>query len=414
MAVEGGRLLCLRGEAPNHVRRRCARQMGTLRIFLALSVVIWHMPARSSSWVDAGVAVLLFFIISGFYMAMVINETYGAGSEAGWRRRFYASRLLRLFPAYLVLVAILTCAVALSPKRHFSLDAMGEPLWASLSLIALNLIILGQDFFQLFVNSLNYHEPNAVTAWVAGVLPAGFFDAHFMVEGQAWSLASELLFYALAPFVARSPLRIVLLLAGSLAIRWGLIFGWGFSSEVWGYNFFPGTLCLFLLGSLAYHFSVQLKARAAAARAGVAIGCVMTAFSLWSLWRYGGVLLIERATGYDTPRLWIAYIAFALALPFLFAASRRNRFDRWIGELSYPLYIVHGLVLGLIFGKFHRPAGDPAWEVFAVLASLAAAALLFLAIDRPVDAWRHGRYSAPRRRGAAAILSSIQEAQNNA
>src|SRR6266446_3824020 len=36
-------------------------------------------------------------------------------------------------------------------------------------------------------------------------MPDGFFDNGFMLIGQAWSLASELLFYALAPFFVRSP-----------------------------------------------------------------------------------------------------------------------------------------------------------------------------------------------------------------
>ena len=387
--------------------------MGVLRIFLALSVVIWHVPSRSTSWVDAGVAVLLFFIISGFYMALVINENYGVQPTAGWRRRFYASRLFRLFPAYLVMVGIFVCALALSPTRPFALSAMGQPLSSCLLIMALNLMILGQDIFQLIVNSLDFHEGNALAAAAAAAMPDGFFDNHFMVVGQAWSLASELLFYGLAPFVVRSLPRIAVLFAASLALRWGLIFGFGFSSEVWGYNFFPGTLCLFLLGSLAYHLYARLKTRGAAKVAGVALGAGIAAFSLWSIGRQGGVLLIERATGYDTPLLWLAYVGFALAMPFLFTASKTSKLDRWIGELSYPLYVVHGLVLGLIFGKFHRPGSDLAWDVAAGLLSLAAAAALFVLIDRPVDDWRHRRYSL-RGRGGTVKLPAAREAESGA
>jgi peptidoglycan/LPS O-acetylase OafA/YrhL len=379
--------------------------MGVLRLFLALSVVVWHLPARSANLVDAGVAVLMFFIISGFYMALVINETYGAEASAGWRRRFYASRLFRLFPAYLVMVAIMTCAVALSPRHPFTLAAMGQPLGAALLIIAMNVAIIGQDFFQLFVNSLDFHEANAVTAAVATAMPQGFFDNRFMVEGQAWSLASELLFYALAPFVVRHPWRIAALLAASLALRWGLIFGLGFSSEVWGYNFFPGTLCLFLLGSLAYHLYARVKTRAAARSIGVAVGVAIALFALASIWREGGVLMIDRVRGYDTAPLWLAYVALALSLPFLFAASKSNPLDRWIGELSYPLYLVHGLTIGLVFGKLHRPAGNFAWEAGVVLLSVAAAIAMFMLVDRPVDAWRHRRFTRRRRAGAVLTLA---------
>jgi peptidoglycan/LPS O-acetylase OafA/YrhL len=385
--------------------------MGVLRLFLALSVVIWHLPARSASWVDAGVAVLMFFIISGFYMALVINETYGAEASGDWRRRFYASRLFRLFPAYLVMVAISTCAVALSPRHPFTIAAMGQPLPSALLIIVMNVVILGQDFFQVFVNSLNFHEANAVTAAVAAAMPQGFFDARFMVEGQAWSLASELLFYALAPFVVRHPPRIVVLLVASLALRWGFIFGLGFSSEVWGYNFFPGTLCLFLLGGLAYHLYARVKAHAVAKTIGLALAGAIALFALVSIGVEGGVLLIDRATGYDTPAMWLAYLGFALSLPFLFAASKRNAIDRWIGELSYPLYLVHGMTIGLVFGKLHRPAGDFAWEAGVVLLSLAAAIALFLLVDRPVDAWRHRRFTLRHRaRTAPALPDRMAEA----
>jgi peptidoglycan/LPS O-acetylase OafA/YrhL len=383
--------------------------MGAIRLFLALSVVLWHVPNHVLGGVDAGVAVLFFFIISGFYMAMVIEERYGAAGETGWRWRFYASRLLRLFPAYFATAGLILLEMALAPRRHMALSEMGQPLWSSVLIVAMNLTILGQDIFQAFVNSLTNHEPNGFTAAAAAAMPDGFFYGGFMLIGQAWSLASELLFYALAPFVVRSPLRIAVLFVASLAIRWTLIFGLGFSSEIWSYNFFPGTLCLFLLGSIAYRLYARVRTKAAAPVVGLAIAAAIAAFSLWSIWRYGGVLLIDRATGYDTPRLWLAFVAFAASLPFLFAACKANPLDRWIGELSYPLYLVHGTVLSIIFYKLRLPGGDPLWDVAAVLLSLGAATLMFWFIDRRVDAWRHRRYStSPRLRVHAPAMSEAR------
>jgi peptidoglycan/LPS O-acetylase OafA/YrhL len=110
-------------------------------------------------------------------------------------------------------------------------------------------------------------------------------------------------------------------------------------------------------------------------------------------------LLIDRSTGYDTMRLWLAYGGFALSLPFLFAASKSSSLDRSIGELNYLLYQVRGTMLSIIFYNLHATAVDPLWEVGGVVLSLAAAAIMFLLIDRPVDGWRHRRYLAARRRG---------------
>jgi peptidoglycan/LPS O-acetylase OafA/YrhL len=199
--------------------------MGVLRLFLALSVVIWHLPARSANLVDAGVAVLMFFIISGFYMALVINET------SGWA-------FLRRYGATIS-----------SPARSASSSRAASPITST-------------------------------------------------------------------------------------------------------------------------HLYARIKTRPAARSIGVAVGGAIALFALGSIWRDGGVLMIDRARGYDTVPLRLAYVALALSLPFLFAASKSNPLDRWIGELSYPLYLVHGLTIGLVFGKPHRPAGDVAWEAGVVLLSV--------------------------------------------
>ena len=68
--------------------------MGAIRFTLALSVAVWHLPGAPFKLLNAAVAVLAFFIISGFYMAMVLTEKYSTAKP------FYAGRFLRLYPAY--------------------------------------------------------------------------------------------------------------------------------------------------------------------------------------------------------------------------------------------------------------------------------------------------------------------------
>jgi len=73
--------------------------MGSLRLFLALCVAFGHfgMPL---GFPTSDIAVQSFFVISGFYMALVLNEKYGPGSY--WL--FISNRLLRLWPTYLVIL----------------------------------------------------------------------------------------------------------------------------------------------------------------------------------------------------------------------------------------------------------------------------------------------------------------------
>ncbi len=365
--------------------------MGALRIFLAVSVVIWHIPQKTVTWLHASIAVLLFFVISGFYMAMVVNEKYAGGGE-GWRHKFYMARFFRIFPAYLVLQLVMVVWFLYTDTPTVFSSNLDMPVMPHALLSALNIFIAGQDVFQIFSLSIQESESNPVVQATLATMPKDFFDDHWMLVGQAWSLSSELFFYLLAPFIVLSLRRIVCLVAISLTIRWGLLSIDGFSSQVWGYHFFPATLCFFLLGSLGYHLYARIKNTPVAG----AIGCVITVILFLipaiEIFKYGGFPPIEKSTGYDTPILWAGYILFAVSLPFLFNVWKDNSFDRWIGEISYPLYLVHGLVIGVFFNVVRVPTGSLGWEIIVVLTSALIAGAVYLLVDRPIDAWRHRRF----------------------
>jgi peptidoglycan/LPS O-acetylase OafA/YrhL len=367
--------------------------MGLIRVFFALSVVVWHIPFRTFTLLDAQVAVLFFFITSGFYMALTINEVYapkGGSTRLGWRRRFYLSRILRLYPAYLVTVAAMVLWFGVTATPNVFLNHPKVPFLAFLGLAFLNVFIVGQDFFQTIINSVNQEEVNGITRVVTATMPPHFLENIWMLVGQAWSLGSELLFYAIAPFVVRSVKRIIFCMCMGLTIRWWIIFGLhGFASTIWGYNFFPATFCLFCLGSLCYHLYPRLREHFVAKAAGGAITAGFAVFASVSILRWHGILAVGPG-GLDTWRLWAAYVLYALSLPLLFCYWRKNRVDRWIGELSYPLYLVHGAIIGLIFA--HSKAGEVMKELMVVMISVAVAATIFILIDKPVDAWRHRHF----------------------
>ena len=78
-------------------------------------------------------------------------------------------------------------------------------------------------------------------------------------------------------------------------------------------------------------------------------------------------------------------MTFALLLPFVFIATRNAAVDRVIGDLSYPLYLVHGIVIGVLFSRMDRPEDSIAFLLIAVAASLAAAAVMRAVVERPVE-----------------------------
>ena len=70
--------------------------LGSLRLILALSVFLAY-TGHPFRLVHGGIAVEAFFIISGFYMALVINEKY-SGFHTPHGFLVYQSRILRLAP----------------------------------------------------------------------------------------------------------------------------------------------------------------------------------------------------------------------------------------------------------------------------------------------------------------------------
>src|SRR5437868_6916470 len=124
--------------------------MGLLRLYLALCVVAGHSSALLP-WKmhDGRQAVEIFYMISGFYMSLVLSTKYNSRSS------FYASRALRIFVPYGAALAF-TLLVCLGARLLFSNALRLEPFFArpleqngalGFFLAALsNLTIIGQDW----------------------------------------------------------------------------------------------------------------------------------------------------------------------------------------------------------------------------------------------------------------------------
>ena len=50
--------------------------MGVLRVALAMAVLLGHLPLAQYQFIDAAAAVQAFYVISGFYMALVLEGKY--------------------------------------------------------------------------------------------------------------------------------------------------------------------------------------------------------------------------------------------------------------------------------------------------------------------------------------------------
>lgn len=375
--------------------------MGCLRVILALWVVLTHGEAFFGRPVpQAWVAVQCFFIISGFYMSLILDQKYcGAGA---WRK-FYGSRLLRLFPMYwLVLVLSVGSAgvlwgwaghalgpVALLQEHGGRLDA-GSVLLLGVS----NLFILGQD-------ALNFMGLDAAGSffWTANFREHPPELWQFLFIPQAWSIELELCFYALAPWLLRwRSRRLLVVVACSLALR-AAIYAAGWRHDPWTYRFFPAELALFLMGAFSYRFSRSPAfARWRESRGvGLLLGAV-----------FGLAVIFPWIPLPGQIKAWPFYLLTMAAVPFLFDRTKNLRWDRWVGELSYPVYIGHYWVVGLCAAFL--PAG---WQEHRSLVAAAGSLLLAVALQevagKRLEAWRQSRLppDRPAPRSPAPVLTPV-------
>jgi len=91
-----------------------------------------------------------------------------------------------------------------------------------------------------------------------------------------------------------------------------------------------------------------------------------------------------------------------LVIPMLFSATRDSGADRWTGELSYPIYLLHVPVKWSLLAARGVAAKDaaevPGWML--TLATLVAAGLIVVLVDRPMERFRRRRFE---RRAAPVI-----------
>lgn len=323
----------------------------------------WEAPPSNLYTHFGQSSVSLFFMITGFLFFSKLID--GRTRRIDWGKLF-VSRLLRLMPLYFFLMILLFMVVA--ALSHGILHdpvaklAKGMALWLALT-------IRGAP-------DLN-----------------GIQNTPVIVAGVTWTLAYECLFYAALPLLALSvgakpPLRYLALgLVGTL----GLLAAWHPES----------TYLRPFLGGIAASFLVRSDAfrRFAGRRVSsfIVLGCMaLTVAAYPSAYGYAPLLL--------------------LSLAFALVASGNKLFgvlvspvSRTLGEISYSLYLLHGITLYIAFNFILGISGARAitptmhWLLVAGITPLLVSVcfVTFRLIERPamqgapaLTAWLRSR-SAP-------------------
>jgi len=302
-------------------------------------------------------------------MALVLNTKYKDKPYYV----FIRSRYLRLFPAYFAtlsltffygLIAYSVRGTVEWPLQGWSRTITELDLWTLSALAFTNVFILGQDVLSLFHHNLS----GGLELGLSGLVTNESFGGYMLIP-QAWTLGIELTFYIIAPFLTRQRISVVMaVMLASLSCKLIMFPAAGLHSSAMGYRFFPFELVFFCLGILAYHTY-----------------CRLTKWNISTALNTTLILILLSAyfITQQESRDWIRYPALAAAIPLIFSLTKNNKTDRWIGELSYPIYILHILVFYMLT-QFTTWATEGAGAVITVAGSI----LMYQLVDKPLDRWR--------------------------
>jgi peptidoglycan/LPS O-acetylase OafA/YrhL len=306
------------------------RFFGFFRLLLAAMVVVQHGlpslgPEALRTWLPpleiGSVAVLLFFVLSGFIVVEAAAMFY--------ERRpvpFLVNRLIRIYPPYIVAVLITAAMIALAERfgGHAAIFALfGAVPEHSVSQVVANLFAI-----------------IPFTGKLTG--PPGGEPILIL----AWALRIELVFYAVVAMAlaagtfVNQPAARLLGVAGVSFLAVDAVYFQSLRGS--GLEFTP----YFVLGTSVY-FTVQ----PASVRRRVLALVLVVASSLMCAFHISGQSLINPNAGYARDlsgqgaffftglAIWLGLIVLPRVWPEFWA--RFNAVDQRSGELTYPLYLTH-------------------------------------------------------------------------
>ena len=342
--------------------------IGAWRFALAALVVVYHLvlPLRPLGTY----AVFGFYLLSGYLMTRVLHERYGY--DARGRLLYAGNRLLRIFPPY----------------------------WAALAFAAVLLVRFGEAALAAHPALRAFEGPGELLANLILVYPAWVpWEYTPRWVPPSWSLTVELVFYLLIGLgVSRTLPRVLVWLALSI----GYV-AWTYAAGLdWRFRYFAvGAASLpFALGALLY-FLTRARAPLAGREARPWL-LAWAAVVLGAAAAYGAAYLqgahLFAGACYEAG----LYLSLALAAVALHRLARGARcvglspaMDRRLGDLSYPLYLLHWpvwllaatAVAGAPFPPSPSAVGLQAFAV-AVPLLLGLSTILHHGIERPLEVLR--------------------------
>lgn len=349
-----------------------------LRGVAAIAVVVFHIVELMVPDLDHNplphtfLAVDFFFALSGYVLGYAYD---GRLNEAVSAKRmhfaeFVKRRLIRLHPV-VPIAAIVGGLVYLLDPFAGAAQTIGIAITPEKMML-----IFGLGLFLL----------------PSPPLPNLFGETH-SINPPSWTLFWEYvanLFFVLYGFRMKRWVHVVLLCISAIALmltavlyRGDLGYGWGWSN-VW---VAPVRLCYpFLAGLLVYRMGVKIAVPQHFLVASVLLlaALFVPRFGTWNGFYEAAAVIV----------IFPVLLMIGAARPAVSGVA--GVICRWLGSLSYPLYIIHYPFV-LMFGHWNWQTHPDKPLLYSVAAGLALfeillATVLFYAYDKPVRAWLRRRF----------------------
>ncbi len=342
--------------------------LGPLRFFLASCVIACHLTQLLPNL--GGLSLNFFYLISGYLITLVLNETYKFDFI-----RFTTNRFLRLYPTFYALTIlalylhIFTIGATGLSSFHMSWsgelqkwDFWGNALLFPWAILADNLVVVTP------VNSFFYSD----------VL-------RYRLIPSAWSVGVEIICYGILwLFTARNlTLASVSFIAASLWHFW--VFYSGTDIRL-NYSPISAAMLPFSMGSIAYYLREKVKVSLPNSNIQqlTILIFIICAFSInWYISLNSHDLL-------KTPYYYLNNIIAFFAVFILHKSKPSNNLNywcKWVGDLSYPMFLAHYLGAYIGWHILGTPTYNRGIAIFIIgyFISIALSILVVLIVDKPIN-----------------------------
>ena len=344
--------------------------MGILRFVLAILVVFSHLDYFNPHiMAEVGaLSVRLFYLISGFYIQLIIAQY---DSQQNWIRKFYFSRLLRLFPCYFLILIATIIFNGTSCNVYCQSMVINNSVFSLIYYYLSNMFIIGQSVGRFLV----YHFATGDFSFDSTHPIKMYWVSNIHLLPQAWSIAIELNFYLFAPFILKIRSKFVWsVIIISFATKILLAITGHNSYANWYNAFFPAEFHTFLLGAMAARLLNNQEILQKYKKYLVALGAIF--FAAYCVNQQ--FLLIV-----NTGELLV--VSICCLLPFIFLMSKNSLIDKYVGYLSYPIYLNHILII-----NFFASYSDKITHVYkSIFLSVFMAIMMVVFIEMPITKFRH-------------------------